>query len=270
MRKNLLKNLTVTFFIVLSLKNYAQDFIIKKNTEEIKCKVVEIEENKIKYKSFDNLNGPIYSISKDEVFMIKYENGQKETFNTTNTTKTENKTDDKTNKGVFDYKHILAIGMSSYHPILNAFENLGDGKGGGFCLMLRGSSFMNKKKTISLTSDFVLLKAKIVDYAYYDEYYNVRYANINYTGYGFIEKIDFHWLRTKTGSFYSGLGIGYIIGNISASNGKEYIDINNILGLAWQLDALGIQSRLAPNFGLFSELGYGYEGVFQFGVQFMW
>ena len=34
----------------------------------------------IKYKKFDNPNGPLYTILKSEVFLIKYENGTKDVF----------------------------------------------------------------------------------------------------------------------------------------------------------------------------------------------
>ncbi|OFX67638.1 MAG: hypothetical protein A2X12_06870 [Bacteroidetes bacterium GWE2_29_8] len=56
----------------------AQDFISKKNSEEIKAKVLEVTQTEIKYKKFDNINGPIYTINKSDVFSIKYENGTSE------------------------------------------------------------------------------------------------------------------------------------------------------------------------------------------------
>ncbi|MEM6522940.1 MAG: hypothetical protein AAF693_04075 [Bacteroidota bacterium] len=60
----------------------AQDIIILKNGEELEAKVSEILRTSIKYKRFDNLSGPIYTLQKSEVFMIKFENGTKEVFNT--------------------------------------------------------------------------------------------------------------------------------------------------------------------------------------------
>jgi len=55
-----------------------QDIIIQKNGEEIKAKVDQVLDTEIKYRMFDNLNGPVYSIKKAEVFMIRYENGIKD------------------------------------------------------------------------------------------------------------------------------------------------------------------------------------------------
>jgi hypothetical protein len=59
----------------------SQDIVVLKNGDEIKSKVLEITPNEVKYKRFDNLNGPIVTIPKPEVFMIKYENGTKDVFN---------------------------------------------------------------------------------------------------------------------------------------------------------------------------------------------
>ncbi|MEJ8802607.1 hypothetical protein [Pontibacter sp. H249] len=59
----------------------AQDVLLKRNGDEIQVKVQEIGLEVIKYKRFDNLEGPVISIAKRDVFMIKYENGTKEVFN---------------------------------------------------------------------------------------------------------------------------------------------------------------------------------------------
>ena len=70
--------ITLIFFKLTTLN--AQDIIILNNTDEIKSKVIEILDNQVKYKKWTNLNGPSYSIDKSEIFMIKYANGEKETF----------------------------------------------------------------------------------------------------------------------------------------------------------------------------------------------
>ncbi|MDR3219827.1 MAG: porin family protein [Dysgonamonadaceae bacterium] len=60
----------------------AQDVITMMSGDEIKTKVLEISSNEVKYKKFGNVNGPTYTILKSEIFMIKYENGEKDVFNT--------------------------------------------------------------------------------------------------------------------------------------------------------------------------------------------
>lgn len=59
---------------------FAQDIITKRDGEEIQAKVLNINDKEINYIKWTNLNGPTYTISKSEVFMIKYENGEKDVF----------------------------------------------------------------------------------------------------------------------------------------------------------------------------------------------
>jgi len=58
----------------------AQDIITKTNGDEIKAKVTEVGVSEIKYKKFENVSGPTYTIAKSDIFMIKYENGEKDMF----------------------------------------------------------------------------------------------------------------------------------------------------------------------------------------------
>lgn len=60
---------------------FAQDIITKKNGEEIQAKVLNVSDKDINYIKWTNQNGPTYTISVSEVFMIKYENGEKDVFN---------------------------------------------------------------------------------------------------------------------------------------------------------------------------------------------
>jgi hypothetical protein len=57
------------------------DNIILKNGEEISAKIFEITPDLIKYKKCDNLDGPLISIYKNEVFMVRYKDGSKDLFN---------------------------------------------------------------------------------------------------------------------------------------------------------------------------------------------
>jgi hypothetical protein len=76
-----MKTLIITLIIgCFASLSYAQDVLIRRNGDEIATKVLEITLSEIKYKRFDNLEGPTFSILKADVFMIKYENGTKETF----------------------------------------------------------------------------------------------------------------------------------------------------------------------------------------------
>ena len=78
MKKIILTTLTIIFTLTLG---FSQDLITKKSGDDIQAKVLEISANEIRYKKFDNLDGPIFIISKKDVLMIRYENGTKDIFN---------------------------------------------------------------------------------------------------------------------------------------------------------------------------------------------
>lgn len=77
---NLIMGLCVLLSLLTGFSVKSQDVIIKTDKKEIKAKILEIDENTVKYKKFEFLDGPSYNINKSEVFMIIYKNGTRETF----------------------------------------------------------------------------------------------------------------------------------------------------------------------------------------------
>jgi len=59
----------------------AQDLLTKRNGDEVPVKVVEITPTEVKYRRTDNPDGPLISVYKADVFMIRYANGVKEVLN---------------------------------------------------------------------------------------------------------------------------------------------------------------------------------------------
>ena len=57
------------------------DLMVLKNGEIVKSNISEIDETSIKYKRLDNLNGPLYTIPKNQVYLINYKNGSSDLFN---------------------------------------------------------------------------------------------------------------------------------------------------------------------------------------------
>ena len=76
-----IKFLSVVVLAMFSCIAHAQDVIVKKDGNTITSKVTEITSSEIKYKKFSNQNGPTYTINKNEVNYINYENGERETIN---------------------------------------------------------------------------------------------------------------------------------------------------------------------------------------------
>ena len=72
--------LLTSFFLSLFIFTNAQDIIIYKDGSEKQTKVLKINTNEIVFKKYSNLNGPEYTESKSNIFMIKYEGGEKDIF----------------------------------------------------------------------------------------------------------------------------------------------------------------------------------------------
>ena len=72
--------LSVALLTLVATSGFGQDIITKKNGEGVKAKVLEITANEIKYKRFENLEGPTYVLAKADVLIVKYENNTEEIF----------------------------------------------------------------------------------------------------------------------------------------------------------------------------------------------
>lgn len=68
--------------LVLSITNsfFAQDTIYFQNKFSQAVKVIEIGIDEVKYNRFENLTGPLYVANKNDIYAIKFSNGQIDTF----------------------------------------------------------------------------------------------------------------------------------------------------------------------------------------------
>ena len=63
-----------------AIPSFAQDIISMKNGTREEANVLEIDETTVRYKKFNNPEGPTYSVKKESVSEITYKNGTKENF----------------------------------------------------------------------------------------------------------------------------------------------------------------------------------------------
>jgi len=76
-----MKKISTTLLLIFCFLNInAQDVIYKNDGTEIKAKVIEITTEAVKYKNYDQLEGPLRNISLTDVFMIIYQDGLKEVY----------------------------------------------------------------------------------------------------------------------------------------------------------------------------------------------
>jgi len=81
--KTMRKLFATLFLLCIAGMTTAQDVIVMKDQSTIMSKVLEITSTEIKYKKWNNQDGPTYSIDRSEVLSINYENGEVENFSET-------------------------------------------------------------------------------------------------------------------------------------------------------------------------------------------
>lgn len=164
---------------------------------------------------------------------------------------------------LFQHNHSIRIGTSAYNPFLQSIAWMGE-TGDNACVFVQGADYFGKKKLISVTASFMYGNANSYNViGDFGDIYDVSYSCLM-----LLAKGDIHWLRGKYGSFYSGLGVGYLYGFAYRSdNATSNIGVS---GLAYQLDLVGIQTRFGKHIGLFTELGVGLEGLVKAGLQIHW
>lgn len=203
----------------------AQDILVKHDGTTIKSKVVEVGTSEIKYKKWDNLDGPVYSISVKEVLALNYENGTQESFE--NKKKVVNKGKSTTSyielqpgigitKG---YKGALGLKVGFLTELA---DNLKWGLGTG---ALESYEF-NEAPAIPLYARF--------EYQADDYGKGALFAHLD-AGYGLnVEHFDYGtiMLNPTVGAYFGNtyLGVGYL-GQIATKGGGTTHSINFTLGV---------------------------------------
>ena len=92
-----MKRIIILLSISISFLNtFSQDTIFTQKGEVILSKVIEVLPTEIKYKNFNNLDGPLYTVGISDINKIVYENGSVDVFHEAGST--EEKKDNEGNK----------------------------------------------------------------------------------------------------------------------------------------------------------------------------
>lgn len=70
----------LSLLLSFSIVGKSQDKIYRHNGKIVEAKIIEIGSSEVKYREFNNLDGPIYVLETDRIKKIVYENGKVETF----------------------------------------------------------------------------------------------------------------------------------------------------------------------------------------------
>ena len=79
---------------------WAQDLITTREGKDIQAKIIEVTSDEIKYKKYNNQEGPTFTLKKSEVLIVRYSNGENEVF--ANETKSNNSRNTVSNGAVHD------------------------------------------------------------------------------------------------------------------------------------------------------------------------
>jgi len=90
-----MKKIFLFFCLLYVATSYSQDIIVKKDGSIIKAKITDVEEENIKYKKFENPDGPSYTVAKANIISITYANGEVEKFASSEPKKEEEKKEEE-------------------------------------------------------------------------------------------------------------------------------------------------------------------------------
>jgi hypothetical protein len=268
MKKNNFNLLIIPLFLV-SFSLFSQDLIIKKSGEEIKARVIEVGDIFIKYKSFNELDGPTREISKSLVFLIKYEDGSRDMIRSGDIRTTGTVGTDVQSNLAFTGKHrsvSLTYGISGILGLGGAFQSSGGG-GISFREFIVGPLNIHFNKAIS---DQISLRFGPSFLYYHNEIsstYNYNYGTDLFFG-GLTLGGYYHFETTQKIDPYVGASVG--AGYFFLLSGDNNYDLTLsgtfpiVYGGNVGINLYGNKKHGAWNF----ELGYDYLAYLKVGYTF--
>jgi hypothetical protein len=263
------------FCFSFTISTHAQDKIMFIDGTEILSKVIEINNSEIKYKQFDNQNGPTIITLKKNIFIIKYENGTKEVFTenlikdspTNIQVETELNTNYCVKKGYKILDAFYGVTFNNYSPfIFNDFwirpSNITD----KYCFGGAFEYLVSDKIGIGSEITYRLLSGSGDDYRF-DTLFNseIDTIDIKYEKLRTLAKINVHFYKTNKFDFYSIFGIGLVFERIEFNNQKpasiiypNYYQYSNDNRTTFGIKAgLGLRAYLSDVVGIHAELSIG-------------
>ena len=84
------KLVSAVLLVGFALSASAQDIITKKDGTDIQAKILEVTVSEVKFKKYNNLDGPTFTMPKTDILIVRYENGENEVFSESQKTVTLN------------------------------------------------------------------------------------------------------------------------------------------------------------------------------------
>ncbi len=169
----------------------------------------------------------------------------------------------------------LFFGVGASNALANTLSSVGEGASNTFGPYIIGYQYhLSDKLTIGLayTNQSASTGKVTID----NGTDNVSFKT-NFTFSTFLSQLNYSWYDNENGAIvlYSGLSAGTFTLNAGLevlSGSKELAIINSDIseGMAYQITAIGYKGRFTKTskLGAFAELGFGFNGIFNGGVQY--
>ncbi len=288
--KNYLYSLAIACCLMVSI-GHAQDIIYKKTGDEIKAKIEDINSEEVKYKKFENQQGPSYFIPKSEVFMVVYENGTKKVFNDTPSKDySKPKSADYGSKGTpyaskdMFYEGItnvsIGYGWGTFFSLFytnynsaNSYKNSSTGP-----LYLKWERGLSDNFSLGINLAYIQYKITYDFQGYtYPSYTTLNYFETDtYTSFSALLRANWHFSQAESIDPYFGLGFGYRYGDVTYTsnipNGGYSSYYNSSKTTTYKFPfgfetTLGLRVKFSPTIGGFIEAGFAKSAI-QAGINF--
>ena len=113
------KQIILTMLSLSALNVAAQDVIVMKNGDEVEAKVTKVGTTEVEYHKWSNQDGPVYTVAKSDVFMVKYKNGEKDVFDNV-TAKSDNSPKSESNSSVPQY--VEAVPAANNQELISLYN----------------------------------------------------------------------------------------------------------------------------------------------------
>jgi hypothetical protein len=278
-------NFLITILVFLCMPGLrAQDIIIKKNGDEINAKVLEAGTTEIKYKRFDNIDGPVYTIDKSDVFMIKYADGTKTIITQMDSPGTSGQAKEMSNeKRIFQKQKSYLSAAYGFGTFLG-WGNWDYYNGEQYTSSTTGPVYV--KYEYGVTEDFGIgINLAYLEYKYsykYNSWYNgtqVYFTETDtYTSFSGLLRANWHFGQSEKIDPYYGFGLGYRTGTIKYTSDDPNGSQHNYYGYNFWYwgngnrffpvgfeTTFGVRIKFSSNVSAFAEAGVAKSAV-QFGL----
>ena len=160
--------------LIPAVNGFAQDVLTKRNGDELEVKVIKVSTDEVEYKKWSNPDGPSYVVPKAEVFMVKYQNGDKDVFDSAPAAK-------PVETSAASSAPVKAAPAADNAALIEEFNRLDDALFAAQRVDKKGKEAKRWFGTLGVTKSSVLSSDEI-QVSFFNENISLPYTSYNYNG----------------------------------------------------------------------------------------